>query len=57
MVVFHEVEIDSFGMFGGTDDAEAVARERFGIELQTDIHILTSSRTKALTCRFGGVDL
>ena len=57
VVVLHEVEINGLGMFRGTDDAEAIAREGLGIKLQADVHILTCCRAETLTCGLAGVDI
>ena len=56
MVITHQEEIDGICIFGGTDDTQAITCECLRIKLQTDIHILTGSRTKALTCGFGGIN-
>lgn len=56
MLILYQQEVDGLGMLGGSDDAEAIAGERLGVELQTDVHILSGGRTKALSCRLGGVD-
>ena len=57
VIIFDEIEVDGFGMLGGTDDTEAIASKRLCVELQTDIHILTCGRAEALTCSFGGVNM
>ena len=57
IVVTDQIEIDGFGMLRGSDDAKSVTCECLGVELQADIHILTSGGTEALTCRLGGINI
>ena len=55
VVVFHQIEVDSLGMLGGADDAETIAGECLGVELQTDVHILSGGGAEALSGRLGGI--
>ena len=33
IIVTNQIEVNCFGMFGGTDDAQAITRQRLGVEL------------------------
>ena len=44
-------------MLGGSDDAETVTRERLGIKLQTDVHILTCGGAETLTRSLRRIDV
>ena len=55
VVVAHQEEVDGLGVLGSADDAQAVARQGAGVELQADVHILARSRAEALPRRLRGV--
>ena len=57
VIIFDEVEVNGPGMLDGSDDTEAITRERLCVELQANIHILACGRAETLTCSLGRIDV
>ena len=55
-LVFDEPHFDGIVVVGRADEAQTVAGERSGIELDADIEILARSATEALTHLLAGVE-
>ena len=55
LVETHQLHVNGIGIFGGSDDAQAVARKGMGVVVDVDIHILVGGRGKTLGSRLARI--